>query len=61
MDDSVKTVHINTAKLIPINKNEFFINGHQNGGMQDLKIIISNTELILTDGSINFKAEVINP
>lgn len=61
MDDSVKTIHINTAKLIPINKNEFFINGHQNGGMQDLKIIISNTGLILTDGSINFKAEVINP
>ena len=61
MDDSVKTNHNNTVKLIPINKNEFFINGHQNGGMQDLKIIISNTGLILTDGSINFKAEVINP
>ena len=61
MDNSVKTNHINTAKLIPINKNEFFINGHQNGGMQDLKIIISNTGLILTDGSINFKADVINP
>ena len=61
MDDSIKTIHINTAKLIPINKNEFFINGHKNGGMQDLKIIISNKGLILTDGSINFKAEVINP
>ena len=61
MDDSVKTIHINTVKLIPINKNEFFINGHQNSGMQDLKIIISNTGLILTDGSINFKAEGINP
>jgi len=61
MDDSVKTSHINTVKLIPINKNEFFINGHQNGGMQDLKIKVSNTGLILTDGSINFKAEVINP
>jgi CubicO group peptidase (beta-lactamase class C family) len=61
MDDSVKTNHIDKVYLIPISKNEFFINGHQNGGMQDLKIIISNTELILTDGSINFKAEVINP
>jgi hypothetical protein len=61
MDDSVKTIHINPVKLIPINKNEFFINGHQNSGMQDLKIIISNTGLILTDGSINFKAEGINP
>ena len=61
MDDSVKTNHINTVKLIPISENEFFINGHQNDGMQDLKIIASNKGLILTDGSINFKAEVINP
>jgi hypothetical protein len=29
--------------------------------MQDLKITASNKGLILTDGSINFKAEVINP
>ncbi|MFC2149057.1 hypothetical protein ACFLR9_10895, partial [Bacteroidota bacterium] len=61
MDDSVKTNHINTVKLIPISENEFFINGHQNGGMQDLKITASNKGLILTDGSINFKAEVMNP
>jgi len=61
MDDSVKTNHINTVKLIPISENEFFINGHQNDGMQDLKITASNKGLILTDGSINFKAEVINP
>ncbi len=61
MDDSVKTNHINTVKLIPISENEFFINGHQNGGMQDLKIIVSEKGLILKDGSINFKAEVINP
>lgn len=61
MDDSVKTNHINTVKLIPINKNEFFINGHQNGGMQDLKITVSNKGLILKDGSINFEAEGINP
>ncbi|SKB80085.1 serine hydrolase domain-containing protein [Maribacter arcticus] len=61
MDDSVKTNHINTVKLIPISENEFFINGHQNGGMQDLKITASNKGLILTDGSISFKAEAINP
>ena len=61
MDDSVKTNHINTVKLIPISENEFFVNGHQNGGMQDLKITASNMGLILTDGYINFKAEVINP
>jgi len=61
MDDSVKTNHINTVKLIPISENEFFINGHQNGGMQDLKITASDKGLILTDGSINFRAEVMNP
>ena len=61
MDDTVKTNHNNTVKLIPISENEFFINGHQNGGMQDLKITASNKGLILTDDSLNFKAEVINP
>jgi len=60
MDDSVKTNHIDKVYLIPISKNEFFINGHQNGGMQDLKITVSNMGLILKDGSINFKAELIN-
>ncbi|MBN2396260.1 MAG: serine hydrolase, partial [Candidatus Atribacteria bacterium] len=61
MDDAVKTSHINIVKLVPISEHEFFINGHQNGGMQDLKITVSDTGLILTDGSINFKAELINP
>lgn len=60
MDDSVKTNHINTVKLVQISETEFFINGHQNGGMQDLKITVSEKGLILTDGSINFKADVIN-
>ena len=60
-DAAVKTSHINTVKLIPISENEFFINGHQNDGMQDLKITVSDKGLILTDGSMNFKAEVINP
>ncbi|MCF8272692.1 MAG: beta-lactamase family protein [Flavobacteriaceae bacterium] len=61
MDDAVKTNHINTVKLVQISETDFFINGHQNGGMQDLKISVSDTELILTDGSINFKAEILNP
>mgnify|MGYP001818941196 CR=1 FL=1 len=60
-DDAVKTSHINTVKLTPLSENEFFINGHQNGGMQDLRITLSNKGLSLTDGSINFKAEAINP
>lgn len=57
MDDDVKTSHNSKVSLVPVSKNEFFINGHQNDGMQDLKVTISNTELILTDGSKNFKAK----
>jgi len=60
MDDAVKTSHMNIVQLVQISETEFFINGHQNAGMQDLKITVSNTGLILTDGSINFEAEVIN-
>jgi len=61
MDDAVKTSHIKTVKLLPISEHEFFINGHQNGGMQDLKIRVSDTDLILTDSSLNFEAKGINP
>lgn len=61
MDDAVKTSNIKNVKLVPISETEFFINGHQNGGMQDLKITVSNSGLILTDGSMNYKAEVVNP
>jgi len=61
MDDSVKTDHTSTVKLIPTSENEFFINGHQNGGMQDLRITVSDKGLLLKDGSLNFKAEVVNP
>jgi hypothetical protein len=57
MDDAVKTSHVSKVKLIPIGENTFFINGHQNGGMQDLKITLSKTGLILTDGSMNFSAK----
>jgi hypothetical protein len=61
MDDSVKTNHTSTVKLIPTSENEFFINGHQNGGMQDLRITVSDKGLILNDGSLNFSAELVNP
>jgi hypothetical protein len=61
MDNAVKTCTVKTLKLIPISKNEFFINGHQNGGMQDLKLRITDEGLILSDGSANFKAEIIKP
>ena len=56
-DDDVKTCTIQKVKLTAINENDFFINGHQNDGMQDLRVTLSTTELILTDGSKNFKAK----
>jgi CubicO group peptidase (beta-lactamase class C family) len=55
-DDDVKTSRIQKVKLIRINENDFFINGHQNDGMQDLKIKITEKGLVLIDGNINFKA-----
>lgn len=57
-DDAVKTCSIQKVKLIPIAENEFFINGHQNNGMQDLKIKISKKGLILIDGKTSFKASI---
>ena len=60
MDDSIKTSHLNTVKLIPIDDNEYFINGHQNGGMQDLKIIVTDAQLTLIDGSQEFKGKLIS-
>jgi len=60
MDEAVKTCHIEKVKLIPINENEFFINGHQNGGMQDLKVKVSENGLILIDDKTNFKATIIS-
>ena len=59
-DDNIRTSTIQKVKLTQVSENEFFINGHQNNGMQDLRIKISEKGLILTDGSINFKAEIIN-
>jgi len=60
MDDTVKTSTIQKVKLIPINENEFFINGHQNNGMQDLKIKVSEKGLILIDDNRSFKASIVS-
>jgi len=58
MDDAVKTSHISKVALVPTGVNEFFIDGHRNGGMQDLRIIVSDTELILIDGSERFIGKI---
>ncbi|MEN2282134.1 serine hydrolase domain-containing protein [Algoriphagus sp. SE2] len=58
MDDAVKTSHISKVVLVPTGANEFFIDGHRNGGMQDLRIIVSDTELTLIDGSERFAGKI---
>ena len=59
-DDAVKTSPIHKVNLIAINENDFFINGHQNDGMQDLEIKISEKELILIDDKTIFKARLLS-
>jgi hypothetical protein len=58
MDDAVKKSHISKVVLVPTGANEFFIDGHRNGGMQDLRIIVSDTELTLIDGSKRFAGKI---
>ena len=58
MDNEIRTSAIQKVKLAPINENEFFVNGHQNDGMQDLKIKVSEKGLILIDGSTEFRATI---
>jgi len=58
MDDDMKTSTIHKIKLTQVSQNEFFVNGHQNGGMQDLKIKLSEKGLVLTDGSTSFNASI---
>ena len=60
MDDAIKTSHFNTVKLIPTGENEFFINGHQNGGMQDLILKVSENGLTVIDDNTNFIARVLS-
>jgi CubicO group peptidase (beta-lactamase class C family) len=57
-DNDIRTSDIQNVNLTPINENEFFINGHQNGGMQDLKIKVSEKGLILIDDKTSFKAAI---
>lgn len=59
-DNNVKTSHVAEVKLIPVGENVFFINGFQNNGMQDLKIKVSDTELILIDDKTSFKASILS-
>ena len=56
-DDTVKTSHVSKVVLTPIGKDEFFINGHQNGGMQDLRVSLTEDDLVLIDNSIKFNAK----
>ena len=57
-DDNIRTSSNQKVKLTQLSENEFFINGHQNGGMQDLKIKVSEKGLILIDDNINYKAAI---
>ncbi len=58
-DNDVKVSQIRKVKLIPIGENEFFINGHKNGGFQDLRVKLIGDELLLIDTSKTFKAKLI--
>ena len=58
-DNTVKRSNATKVTLIPVGKNEFFINGFQKNGMQDLKIKVSDKELILTDNGTSFIAKRI--
>lgn len=55
MDDNIRTSTIKKVTLTQISENDFFINGHQNNGMQDLRIKISDKELLLIDSNIKYK------
>jgi CubicO group peptidase (beta-lactamase class C family) len=58
MDDAMKTSDISKVVLVPTGDNEFFIDGHRNGGMQDLRIIVSDTDLTLIDDSKKFIGKI---
>lgn len=56
IDDSMRTSSSQKVKLTQISEKEFFINGHQNNGMQDLRINISDKRLVLIDDKITYEA-----
>ncbi|WP_272151255.1 serine hydrolase [Tenacibaculum aiptasiae] len=59
MDDQIRTSSIRKVTLTQVSQNEFFINGHHNNGMQDLKIKIRDKGLTLIDGNTSFSARVL--
>lgn len=59
MDDAVKTSHVKRVALVPVGENKFFIDGHRNGGMQDLIIILTDSDLTLIDGSEKIKGNIV--
>ena len=59
MDDAVKTSHVTKVALVPVGENKFFIDGHRNGGMQDLIITITESDLTLIDGSEKIKGNIV--
>jgi CubicO group peptidase (beta-lactamase class C family) len=58
MDDAVKTSHVTKVALVRVGENKFFIDGHRNGGMQDLVIKMTESTLTLSDGSEKFEAKI---
>ncbi|CAD5254184.1 MULTISPECIES: serine hydrolase [unclassified Imperialibacter] len=58
MDDAVRTSHVTKVALVPVGENKFFIDGHRNGGMQDLVINMTDSLLTLNDGSEKFEAKI---
>ena len=59
MDDAVKTSHVSRVVLVPVGENKFFIDGHRNGGMQDLIITMTDSYLTFIDGSEKFKGKIL--
>lgn len=60
LDDDLKTSTIKKVILTQINQHEFFINGHQHKGMQDMHVKVSQEELIINDNKSQFKAKLID-
>ena len=59
MDNAVKKSQVTKVALVPIGKNKFFINGHRNGGMQDLIVTITDSAITIIDGSEKIKGNTI--
>ena len=58
MDDNIRTSTMNKVSLTQINDHEFFINGHQHNGMQDVRVKIAKDKLTLIDGQMKFNAQI---